>query len=72
MTRPIKPEKCRALLRDYRQRRETTERQLSELRIELGTLAEQCREAGISITEISTIAGVTRKTVHDQMKATQQ
>jgi DNA-directed RNA polymerase specialized sigma24 family protein len=52
------------MLRDYAQRRNAARNEAASLAAELPTLIQTCKAAGLSMTEIAQLAGVSRDTAH--------
>jgi predicted transcriptional regulator len=66
---PAHPEDCRADLRELAERRVELLREQQAWPIDLADIARRSRSAGLTITEIAEIAGVTRQTVYTAMVA---
>jgi DNA-binding phage protein len=62
-SRPPHPEDARAQLADYAARRLAAERELQEIRQELGPLVVSCRPV-LSLSEIARLSGLSRKTIY--------
>ena len=52
------------MLRDYAERRQAALAQLASVAAELPELVATCKAAGLSMTEIAQLAGVSRDTAH--------
>ena len=68
MSRPLHPEDARKNLRAYARRRQATEARVRALADELPQLIDTCRAAGLSMTEIARLAGVSRDTLYEHTR----
>ncbi len=66
---PPHPDDCREDLRQLAERRDELLREQQAWPIDLGDAAARAKAAGLSITEIAAVAGVTRQTVYTAMTA---
>jgi DNA-directed RNA polymerase specialized sigma24 family protein len=62
--RPPHPADARAMLRDYAERRQAAQAQVASIAAELPQLVATCKAAGLPMTEIAQLAGVSRDTAH--------
>lgn len=72
MARSLHPDDARKRLRAYARRRQTAEERVRALAGELPDLIVACRAAGLSMTEIARLAGISRSTVHDAHPPTRE
>ena len=65
--RPMHPDDARRKLREYARRRKAADDRVHQLIAELADLSAACRDAGLSMTEIAQLAGVSRSTLYDSL-----
>ncbi len=65
--RPMHPDDARRKLREYARRRKAADERVHQLIAELANLSAASRAAGLTMSEIAQLAGVSRSTLYDSI-----